>query len=248
MRIPKLVAIVVMIGALSPGRPFAAPSAAAADEFDGMIYPNEIVKLSSQVAGILEEVSVERGDVVKAGQPVAKLKSGLEKVGVELATASVEYQKRKIERNAELVRKKLISAQENDDLEGDLKKGELLLREMGEKLKMRTIHATVDGVVTERLMAPGDYVGETPILKIASLDPLKVEVIIGARRYGTIRKGMRAEIRPESPVGGAYIGKVAIVDKVIDPASSTFGVRIELGNPGLRLPSGLKCRVRFLKD
>jgi multidrug efflux pump subunit AcrA (membrane-fusion protein) len=113
---------------------------------------------------------------------------------------------------------------------------------------MRTIHATVDGVVTERLMAPGDYVGETPILKIASLDPLKVEVIIGARRYGTIRKGMRAEIRPESPVGGAYIGKVAIVDKVIDPASSTFGVRIELGNPGLRLPSGLKCRVRFLKD
>lgn len=248
MRMKRFLAVVCLAVVLSPVRPMAAPRAIPAEEFDAMIYPNETVKLSSQIAGILEEVSVERGDVVKAGQVVARLKAGVEKVEVALAGANVDYQRRKIERNAELARKKLISAQENDDLEGDLKKGELILQEAGEKLKMRTILSTVDGVVTERLLSPGDYVGEAPILKIASIDPLKVEVIVSARKYGSIRKGMRAEIRPEAPVGGLYYGKVTIVDKVIDPASSTFGVRVELANPGFRLPSGLKCRVRFLKE
>ena len=34
-------------------------------------------------------------------------------------------------------------------------------------------------------------------------------------------------------------------DRVVDAASGTFGVRLELPNPGYRLPAGLKCKVRF---
>jgi len=218
----------------------------AADESEGMIYPSEIVKVSSQVSGILEEVLVERGDIVTAGQVLARLKSGVEKASVELARANVAFLKRKAERNVELAKKRLISEHEHDELVNELKKAELQLEEAQERLKLRTIVSTIDGVVTERLMAPGDYVGETPIMKLASLNPLRVEVIAPARRYGGIRKGMKAEIRPEAPVGGVYIGKVTIVDRVIDAASSTFGVRIELANPKLKVPSGLRCRVRFL--
>lgn len=222
-------------------------TARATDDFEGLIYPSEIVKLSSQTPGIIEEIPVERGDVVKKGEVLARLKSGMERVAVELARANVEFQKRKTARNAELAEKKLISASENDELKTDLKKAELQLEEAQEKLKLRSIVSTIDGVVAERLMAPGDYVGEAAILKLARLDPLKVEVIVPARRYGFIRTGMRAEVRPESPVGGVYTGKVTIVDKVIDAASSTYIVRVDFPNHGLKVPSGLKCRVRFLK-
>jgi membrane fusion protein (multidrug efflux system) len=225
---------------------FQATTSFAADESEGMIYPNEVVKVSSQVSGILEEVLVERGDIVKAGQILARLKSGVEKASVELARANVAFLKRKAQRNAELAKKRLISENEHDELESELRKAELQLEEAQEKLKLRTIVSTIDGVVTERLMAPGDYVGETPIMKLASLNPLRVEVIAPARRFRAIKKGMKAEVRPEAPVGGVYIGKVTIVDKVIDAASSTFGVRIELANPNLKLPSGLRCRVRFI--
>jgi membrane fusion protein (multidrug efflux system) len=220
---------------------------AAAEDFEGLVYPSEVVKVSSQVPGILEEVAVERGDQVKKGQILARLKSGQEKASLELARANVEFLKRKTERNAELARKKLISAHENDEIVTELRKAELQLEEVEEKLKLRTIQSTIDGVVTERLMAPGDYVGEAPILKLARLDPLKVEVIVPARRFGSTRKGMKAEVRPELPVGGVYVGKVTIVDKVIDAASSTFVVRVDISNPKLKVPSGLRCRVRFVK-
>ncbi len=39
--------------------------------------------------------------------------------------------------------------------------------------------------------------------------------------------------------------EVGVVDKVVDAASGTFGVRLELPNPDTSLPAGLKCRVRF---
>jgi membrane fusion protein (multidrug efflux system) len=220
---------------------------AAAEDFEGLIYPSEVVKVSSQVPGILEVIAVERGDLVKKGQVLARLKSGQEKVLLELARANVEFLKRKMERNVELARKKLISAHENDELVTELRKAELQLEEVQEKLKLRTIQSTIDGVVTERLMAPGDYVGEAPILKLASLDPLKVEVIVPTTRFGSTWRGMMAEVRPELPVGGVYVGKVTIVDKVIDAASSTFVVRVDISNPELKVPSGLRCRVRFVK-
>lgn len=234
--------VVVLLGLIS-----LAPVLAVAEDFEGLIYPSEVVKLSSQVPGILEEVAVERGDLVKKGQVLARLKSGQEKASLELARANVDFLRRKMERNVELARKKLISDNENDELVTELKKAELQLDEVQERLQLRTIQSTIDGVVTERLMAPGDYVGEAPILKLASLDPLNVEVIVPARRFGSTRKGMRAEVRPEQPAGAVYVGTVSVVDKVIDPASSTFAVRVNIDNPELKIPSGLKCQVRFVK-
>jgi len=56
---------------------------------------------------------------------------------------------------------------------------------------------------------------------------------------------MHAKVIPEAPIGGQYTAEVKIVDRVIDAASGTFGVRLELPNPGYRLQAGLKCKVIF---
>jgi multidrug efflux pump subunit AcrA (membrane-fusion protein) len=50
---------------------------------------------------------------------------------------------------------------------------------------------------------------------------------------------------PEAPVGGRHAATVAVVDRVVDAASGTFGIRLLLPNPDLALPAGLRCRVRF---
>jgi multidrug efflux pump subunit AcrA (membrane-fusion protein) len=75
-----------------------------------------------------------------------------------------------------------------------------------------------------------------------------VEVIMPVRTLGSVKVGMQAQVKPEAPVGGVYKAKVTIVDKVVDAASGTFGVRLELPNPDYRLPPGLKCKVLFLNQ
>ncbi len=82
-------------------------------------------------------------------------------------------------------------------------------------------------------------------MKPAQIDPLNVEVILPVSQLLFIKVGMRAKVIPEAPIGGQYIAEVKIVDRVIDAASGTFGVRLELPNPNNRLPAGLKCKVIF---
>jgi membrane fusion protein (multidrug efflux system) len=72
-----------------------------------------------------------------------------------------------------------------------------------------------------------------------------VEVIVPVEFFGRITMGMRAEVKPEFPDPRTYSADVIIVDKIIDAASGTFGVRLELPNPGNHLPAGLKCKVVF---
>lgn len=219
--------------------------AAELPSFEGLIEPNDLVEFSSQVPGILESVAVERGALVRRGQVLAQLKSGVESSAVKVAQARVEYGKRKSVRNSELYKKQLISIHDKDELETEILLAELELDEARERLALRTITSTVDGVVFERSGAPGEYVGEEPFMTVAQLDPLNVELVVPVEYYGMIKVGSMAQVHLESAVGGQHQAKVVIVDQVIDAASGTFGVRLQLPNPKLKLPAGLKCQVVF---
>ena len=82
-------------------------------------------------------------------------------------------------------------------------------------------------------------------MRIVQLDPLDVEVVVPVALYGRIATGTKGEVRPEAPFDQLYSATVAIVDRVVDAASGTFGLRLELPNAEGRLPAGLKCSVRF---
>ncbi len=219
--------------------------AAELPPLEGLVEPNELVEFSSQIPGILETVAVERGARVRRGQVLAQLKSGVEVSAVKVAAARVEFGKRKAIRNSQLYKKQLISVHDKDELETEIQLAELELEEVRERLALRTIISTVDGVVVERNGAPGEYVGEEPFLTVAQLDPLNVELVVPVEYFGMIKLGATAQVQLEDAVGGSHKAKVVIVDQVIDAASGTFGVRLHLPNPKLKLPAGLKCQVVF---
>lgn len=247
---------------------------AQSQEFDGLIEPKVTANVGSNTPGILESVTVDRGDMVKEGQVVATLQAGVEKATMELAKAraemdatikskkaEMEFAERSKQRKKELYEKKTLSFQEWDEAETRRMLAELALNEALEAkrlsemeykrsvevVKRMSIRSPVNGVVVERYLHQGEYIEDKPVLKLAQIDPLHVEVIMPVSMLGAVKNGMVAEVKPEAPVGGVYKAKVTIVDKVVDAASGTFGVRLELPNPEYRLPPGLKCKVLFLK-
>jgi multidrug efflux pump subunit AcrA (membrane-fusion protein) len=66
-----------------------------------------------------------------------------------------------------------------------------------------------------------------------------------ASAYGRVLSDSTAKVMPSEPIGGVYEGRVTIVDNIIDAASGTFGIQVELPNPGEKLPPGLNCEVQF---
>ena len=234
---------------LPPPLPAAPEVRTARGTHDCMLEPFMVVNVGSPVDGVVEEVTVDRGDFVMKGQVVARLLSGVEAASVELSRSRVEFDRRKVERNETLFQKQLISAQERDEMvtEARLHEGELK-REL-EILKLRTIVSPIDGVVAERRLAPGELVraDKSVALKLAQLDPLSIEVIAPAELFGSIRVGMAGAVSLGPLFPGTHKASVAVVDRLIDPASGTFWVRLHLPNPANKIPSGIRCRVQFTR-
>jgi len=243
-------------------------------EFDGLIEPKMVIKVGSGVPGILDTVKVDRGDMVREGQVLATLQSEVERATMELARAraeleatikakqeELEFARRNQERIKDLYETKALPFQEWDEVETKRILAELGLAEALENkrlagfeyrrakavLERMTIRSPVTGVVVERFLHPGEYIEDQAILELAQIDPLHIEVVMPVEMYGTIKPGMGATIKPEAPVSGFYKATVLMVDKVIDAASGTFGVRLHLPNPDFKLPPGLKCKVVFLE-
>jgi RND family efflux transporter MFP subunit len=219
--------------------------AALAESFECIIEPHVEVEISSAVPGIVEAVEVERGDEIKKGQVLVRLVSGVELAAHDLAKARAEFARRKNERNADLVEERLISSNEKDQIETEALLAQLELRESTERLALRTIRSPIDGVVAEVDVSPGEYVSDGEIMQLAQLHPLNVEVVVPVSAHGRIARGMQATVRPEFPFEGDRTATVIIVDRVVDAASGTLGVRLELPNPKRELPGGLKCVVEF---
>ena len=242
---------------------------------DCIIEPFEIVDLGSPVTGVIQAVVVERGELVSAGQIVAKLESKVEEAAVEVVRARAGMkgrirsrearltlgkqrqeraqqlyeseamsldQQQEVQTEAVLARSELREARENQEL------AQLELKQALASLRRRFILSPLSGVVVTRHMSPGEVVDEDTILTIAQIDPLRVEVILPSTMFGKIKPGMRATVVPELRSDDIHVASVTIVDRVIDPASGTFGARLELPNPDGKIPSGLHCEVRFLRE
>lgn len=206
-------------------------------------------------------VTLDRG-VEKAALELSRYRAVMEGEA-KVAQARLSYSQEKLRRREELRRQNFISAQDRDDTLAELRVAEADLiqakdntqlsmlenKRLEEVLKLRELVAPFNGVVTERLQHPGElsFTGEgaRPILKLAQINPVRVEVVLPVALYGRIRAGGKALVMPEPPLQGSYRATVKTVDKVVDSASGTFGVLMELPNPKGTLPVGVKCKVSF---
>ena len=246
------------------------------DTLDCVMEPRSLVKIGSPEEGILEHLAVERGDLIETGEVVARLDDTLETFAVELGRLRTErdmdvassrirlqYSRRELDRAKALNDRAMLAAKTRDEAEVEAQLARYALRaaELDRRLaqidfqqakahlERRTIHSPVKGVVVDVEMSPGEYVYEqSPVMTVAEIDPLNVEVFVPISRYRTVRVGMPAEVRPVDPIGGVYEARVSVVDRVFDAASGTFGVRLQLPNPDYGLPAGIKCTVRFLDE
>jgi len=232
---------------LAPGAASAGEPAGPGGALECLLEPSLVVNVGSPVDGVLEKVAVDRGDRVRKGAMVAKLQSGVEEAAVQLSEARVEFGRRKVERNEALYEKQLISTQDRDELVTEVRLREEELKKDRETLRLRTIVSPVDGVVVERRLAPGDIIRQdkSVVLRLAQIDPLHVEVIAPAKLFGSVRVGMSGKVNLAPFFPGTYQAKVTVVDKVVDAASGTVGVRLRLPNPDNKIPAGIKCSVVF---
>lgn len=235
-----------------------------------LISPERVADIGSPVVGIVSKMKVDVGDPVKKGQLLVLLRSEVESASVHAADAraSIDADVRAAEANLVLARQRyerarelqgqgFVSAQATDQAlaeqdmavqklrqaKGQLKVSNGDLGVVRAQLGQRKVRSGFDGVVTERFVNAGERVDDKPLLRLAQLDPLRVELVVPASRYGSLALKDKIRIFPELPGIDAVQARVTHIDPVIDAASNTFRVRLKLPNPDHKLPGGARCRV-----
>lgn len=238
-----------------------------------LVKPKQILQLGSPVFGLIGGIFVDRGDSIHQGQLLAKLDTTVEEAQValdrfratnttqiEVARTDMLWNQRELARRQQLVGNMFSRANEVDEIvtkieqdriairrgETDQKTAQLEAERSEAQLKLKLIKSPVDGVVVDIKLMPGEFLHETAtIMTIAQIDPLNVDLVVPAERYGSVRVGMIADLYLAAPVNLTLPARVDAVDPVIDPASDTFRIRLVLPNPANTIPAGVRCSVRL---
>jgi RND family efflux transporter MFP subunit len=247
-------------------------AARAAEPLGCLIEPDMTSAVGSPIVGVVSEILVERGDRVEAGQVIARLESSVQAAAVasarskalssaevDAARANLDFARSRAARAADLNRRQMIAEEMHDEArtqallaaqrlvqagnERRIWQQELALAEA--RLTQHEIRAPIAGVVVDRLVAVGERVEEQPLARIVATDPLRVELVMPAAAYRDVRPGATVEVSPELPDIAPLRATVTRIDPIVDAASNTFRVRLELPNPDSVLPAGLRCQARL---
>ncbi|NNF05394.1 MAG: efflux RND transporter periplasmic adaptor subunit [Candidatus Eisenbacteria bacterium] len=212
----------------------------------GSLEPRRQINLVTKAAGQVTRLRFDEGDMVKKGQILLEMDRREEAIELEKAEVNVATAKRELERTQELSGKGLAADREQEETQKalDLAKHERDLAKV--RLENMTLRAPFEGRITERTVELGQTltVGQS-ILTLADISPLEVKLFLPEKLVTSLRVGQTVEIRPDIEPDRILDGSVYQISPVVDAATSTVKVTLQVMNKlgGARMGSFVRARI-----
>ncbi|MEK6631183.1 MAG: efflux RND transporter periplasmic adaptor subunit [Acidobacteriota bacterium] len=233
------------------------------------------VDVVPKVSGRLDSVNVRLGDRVTKGQLLAKVEDNeiqqqvrqseasfeVSRATVRQREADLKFSDTGLDRSKSLFVRNLIARQTLDDAQArseaalaqvDLAKAQFAqsqsrLEELQINLANTRIVSPVNGFVGSRRLDPGAYVGpSSPVMSVVDIHLVRLVANLVEKDLKRVTVGMSADVDVDAFSGEIFKGKVARLAPVLDPATRTAQMEVEVPNPAYRLKPGMYARVRFI--
>ncbi len=204
-----------------------------------------IAKVQGEVIGIL----VEEGEIVKAGQVLARLDK--DRLGLELARAVADLNKLRQEyrRNVELHERGLVSEGAFENLRYDMEALDAAYRLAQLELDYSEIRAPIDGVISERLIKVGNtLMSGAPAFRITDGNSLIAYLYVPQSDLYQFDVDQPAELLLDALPGEVFGAKVLRISPRIDPGTGTFKVTLAVDQGDDALRAGMFGRVQVAYD
>ncbi|WP_455199752.1 efflux RND transporter periplasmic adaptor subunit [Kaarinaea lacus] len=223
----------------------------------GTVTSPKVARLSSEVNGQVNTISVDIGDKVKKGHTLLQLDREIEALNLkafEAATLQAREElaeaKRRYESGKRLRKQSGISKEEIDQRLAELKIAEAALqhRQAAEQkqqavVNRHTIRAPFSGIISEKLTEVGEWV-ETgkPVLTLIAMDELRIDFQVPQELYTQINGNSLISITLDALPGKKLTGKIDALVPVSDPDARTFLVRSKLTNSNINMTPGMSAQ------
>lgn len=185
-------------------------------------------QILARVEGVVREILAEEGDRVEKGTPLLRIDNEEYGFRLEQAEAETANLKSRFDRLAQMREQELATDEEFQAARADLAKAEADEGLARLNLSYTTVTAPFDGSVTQRLVDVGQNlkVGDA-VFVMADFDPLLARVHVPSREFKKLRRDQQVELVLDS-TGQRLAGRIKLVSPVIDPASGTIKLTVEV--------------------
>jgi RND family efflux transporter MFP subunit len=240
----------------------------------GSLKPKEQVDVTPKATGRVEKLSLHIGDPVKVGDLITELEDDelqqqVNRAEAALAVAHASRAQREAElsnakaelgRAQQLLKDGLISPQDFEtrrtsyevvqaqvrlsQAQGEQANAEL--KELKIRLSQTKIYAPINGHIAQRYVDVGALVSPTtPIVRVVNLATLVTAANVPEREIGKLRVGNRAVVGVDAFADRSFEGHVARIGPVLDAATRSAAIEIEISNPAGLLKAEMFARVEL---
>ena len=194
----------------------------------------------AKVAGEIREILVEEGDEVRSKQVLARLDGDRLRLELMQSEANLRKAQRDYQRNIDLKDRSLISTGDFEKLKYEMQALEAAYNLAKLELSYTDIRAPITGVISQRFVKIGNTINVNDVtFRVTSFEPLIVYLHIPEREYRRIERGQTAVIEVDALQGSEFEATVARISPVVDPATGTFKITVEVSDPTRRLKPGM---------
>ena len=231
----------------------------------GIASASELVTVRPQISAILTAVRFTEGDAVAAGAPLFSLDERAFRASEQQATAELDRARAEFDlaeteaaRIADMLRQKLASAQQEDQVQANLAVARAAMAAAAaalERVRIDLAWCTVTAPIAGRTGAVGvtagnfATAGQSALVTIARMQPMHVGFSLPASMLPALRaaraKGALAVAAIPDGGGAAEPGTVDLLDNQVDVTTATIRLRAACPNPDERLWPGQQCRIEL---
>ncbi len=239
-------------------------------ELPGLVSARQVAEVRPQVGGIVKKVLFTEGGMVKEGQSLYELDDAVYRVALRSAEAArmraqagLESTRSAAERGGELIKNKMISVQDNDNLQAafhqaqaDLASAEAAADSARINLAYARIASPITGRIGKSAVTKGALVvANQPeaLARVQRLDTVFVDVTQSSSEWLQLQQELsaggqensRRDVRIVMEDGSAYpaAGELQFSDVTVEPGTGSFLLRIVVPNPNNLLLPGMYVRA-----
>lgn len=213
----------------------------------GRTEPNKVARISAREPGEVIEILVKEGQFVAKEQLILKLDEG--DLAQQITAANTLLEQREVEYQGAL---KLQQKGLNDQsalarAKSALEQAKARLVSLELSLARTSIHAPFAGVINQRLVELGDYLGKgDPILELADLNPLIVRAHVTQKEVMNLAVGQAVTARFIN--NQSFIGNIRYIASVADQGTNTFKIEAAFDNPDSQYRAGFSTQLDINYD
>jgi membrane fusion protein (multidrug efflux system) len=208
-----------------------------------ILQGSEEAIVASSIAGVIKELYVKEGAVVKKGEKTALLDPADYRLEVKKAGAMAKVKRQNYKRMKKLFKKGAVSSSEYEAAGTDLEIANATHSQAKLNLERTVVKSPIAGQVASRSCVIGQrIVPGTTLFKVINTDKIKMTVALSEKEVIHLTQGEAVDVHVDAWPGETFTGHIESVRVSPDSATASFPVDINLAGDG-RLMPGMVARV-----